>query len=103
VWIAYVVLGTGSMIGYLILTPLFSSALAGRLNTAINLLVFLAAFLAQASIGHCLALFESLLGASRPAAHAATLALVAAIQAAAWIWFMAGRRAIAPRGVGRSA
>lgn len=103
VWIAYVVLGTGSMIGYLILTPLFASALAGRLNTAINLLVFLAAFVAQASIGHCIALFEMLLGSGRAAAHAATLALVAAVQAAAWVWFMSGRRAIAPRADASSA
>jgi predicted MFS family arabinose efflux permease len=95
VWIVYVVLGTGSMIGYLILTPMFASELAGRLNAAINLIVFLTAFVAQASIGYLLAMFGGALAGGRPAAHGATLAVVAAIQALAWIWFMGGRRSLA--------
>jgi predicted MFS family arabinose efflux permease len=95
IWIAYVVLGTGSMIGYLILTPLFANELAGRLNATINLVVFLVAFLAQASIGYLLATFQAM-GAGRPAAHGATIAVVAAVQALAWLWFMAGRDRLTP-------
>jgi hypothetical protein len=74
---------------------MFASELAGRLNAAINLIVFLTAFVAQASIGYLLAMFGGALAGGRPAAHGATLAVVAAIQALAWIWFMGGRRSLA--------
>jgi predicted MFS family arabinose efflux permease len=91
-WIAYVVLGTGSMIAYVILTPLFAPDLAGRVNTAVNLVVFIAAFAMQASIGYALAALETHAGLGRASAHAATLAAILVIQAAAWIWLAMGRR-----------
>jgi predicted MFS family arabinose efflux permease len=91
-WVLYVVLGTGSVIAYVILTPLFPRELSGRLNTAINLVVFLVAFLIQASIGHALLLFQSGLDLDRGTAHGAVLAGLLALQAAAWLWFVAGLR-----------
>jgi predicted MFS family arabinose efflux permease len=91
-WVLYVVLGTGSVIAYVILTPMFPRELSGRLNTAINLVVFLVAFLIQASIGHALLFFEATFGLARGAAHGAVLAGLVAAQGAAWIWFVAGLR-----------
>lgn len=96
VWILYVVLGTGSMIGYLILTPLFAKDLSGRVNATINLAVFLTAFVVQASIGHALSAFGQGLGIDRAQAHGATILAIAAIQATAWLWFMSGRTLLAP-------
>jgi predicted MFS family arabinose efflux permease len=92
IWIAYVVLGTGSMIAYVILTPLFPADLAGRVNTAVNLVVFIAAFAMQASIGYVVAALETSGGLSRAGAHATTLAAILLIQAVAWIWLALGRR-----------
>lgn len=91
-WVLYVVLGTGSVIAYVILTPLFARELSGRLNTAINLAVFLVAFVVQASIGHALLFFRSSFGLDRSLAHGAVLASLLALQAAAWLWFVTRRR-----------
>jgi len=87
-WILYVILGTGSVISYVILTPLFARDLGGRLNTAINLVVFLVAFVAQGMIGHALAWAQHGLGLSRPAAQGAVLAAIATVQILAWLWFL---------------
>ncbi|MBL8700581.1 MAG: MFS transporter [Alphaproteobacteria bacterium] len=91
-WVLYVVLGTGSVIAYVILTPLFPRDLAGRLNTAINLVVFLVAFLIQASIGHALVWVEHGFAVTRAGAHGVVLAALVALQGAMWLWFVAGRR-----------
>lgn len=91
-WVLYVVLGTGSVIAYVILTPMFARELSGRLNTAINLIVFLVAFVIQATIGHALLLFQDGFGLSRSGAHAAVLGSLLAVQVATWLWFVIGRR-----------
>ena len=91
-WMGFVLLGTGSVIAYVILTPLFAKELGGRLNTAINLVVFLVAFAMQASIGHALVLAQATLGTTRSGAHVAVLLAILAIQACAWAWFVRGMR-----------
>lgn len=91
-WILYVVLGTGTVIAYVILTPRFPRELAGRLNTAINLVVFLVAFVVQASIGHALVWAERGFAVPRADAHGLVLAMLVALQVAMWLWFVAGRR-----------
>lgn len=92
-WMGFVVLGTGSVIAYVILTPLFARELGGRLNTAINLLVFLVAFAMQATIGHALLAAQSALGTTRAGAHVVVLLAIVALQACAWAWFVRGMRA----------
>jgi hypothetical protein len=92
-WMGFVVLGTGSVIAYVILTPLFAKELGGRLNTAINLLVFIVAFAMQATIGHALLAAEAMLGTTRAGAHVVVLLAIVALQAVAWAWFLAGMRA----------
>ncbi|MFM8678815.1 MAG: MFS transporter [Alphaproteobacteria bacterium] len=92
-WMAFVVLGTGSVIAYVILTPLFAKELGGRLNTAINLVVFLVAFAMQATIGHALLAAEAAFGTTRAGAHVVVLLAIVAIQAIAWAWFLRGMRA----------
>jgi hypothetical protein len=89
----FVILGTGSVIAYVILTPLFAKELGGRLNTAINLLVFVVAFAMQATIGHALLAAEAMLGTTRAGAHVVVLLAIVALQAATWAWFLAGMRA----------
>jgi MFS family permease len=91
-WVLYVILGTGSVIAYVILTPMFPKELSGRLNTAINLVVFLVAFVMQASIGHALLIFQTSFAFDRAGAHSAVLGSLLALQAIMWVWFMARRR-----------
>lgn len=50
-WLAFGCLGTSGIISYAALSQRFAVHLAGRVNTAINLLVFLAAFAGQWLIG----------------------------------------------------
>jgi predicted MFS family arabinose efflux permease len=50
-WAAFGFLATGAVLSYAILSQAFPAALAGRANTALNLLTFLAAFVAQWLIG----------------------------------------------------
>ena len=88
-WVGFVVLGTGSVIAYVILTPMFPKELSGRLNTSINLVVFLVAFIIQASVGHALQWAEQSLGATRAGAHGIVLGGLVGVQTAMWIWFIA--------------
>ena len=91
-WVVYVVLGTGSVIAYVILTPMFPKELSGRLNTAINLVVFLVAFVIQAAIGHALLWSQHALGTTRAGAHGVVLGSLVAIQIAMWLWYVARPR-----------
>jgi sugar phosphate permease len=50
-WAAFGFLATGAVLPYSILSQAFPAAVAGRVNTALNLLTFLAAFAAQWVIG----------------------------------------------------
>ena len=51
VWMLFGFFGTSGIISYAVLSQQFPAHLAGRANTALNLLVFVAAFLAQWGIG----------------------------------------------------
>lgn len=50
-WIAFGFFGTASTLSYAILSQAFPPGLAGRVNTAFNLLVFIAAFVMQWGLG----------------------------------------------------
>jgi hypothetical protein len=90
-WLAYVILGVGTVSAYVILTRAFPPALAGRVNTAVNLAVFVTAFAAQAAIGYALAWLEASWNVPRAEAHGLVLWAAIALQLAAWGWFISGR------------
>ena len=50
-WPLFVFLATASILGYSILSQAFPPEMAGRVNTAVNLLAFVAAFTIQAAVG----------------------------------------------------
>ena len=88
-WILFGFFGTSGILPYAVLTQSFPASLAGRVNTALNLLVFLAAFSAQWGIG---AIIE---GWGRPAAagYPAAFGMMLVLQLIAVFWFgIAGRR-----------
>jgi hypothetical protein len=97
-WVAYVVLGVGTVVAYVILTHAFEPALAGRVNTAVNLAVFVVAFAMQAAVGYLLVWLEAR-GVPRAAAHGWTLAAAIVLQLGAWGWFALGNRGQAGLGV----
>jgi predicted MFS family arabinose efflux permease len=91
-WIAFGLLGTGTVLGYACLTRQFPADAAGRVNTAVNLLVFVGAFVAQAGIGAIIDLFPKTGAGYPPAGFQTGFGLVLAIQLAAWLWLAMRRR-----------
>lgn len=89
-----------SNIAYPLLTAAFPVELAGRVNTALNLLAFLGAFLMQWGIG---AMIDLLVASGLATGHAfrATLASLLVLQVLAYVWFLLPTKTEArPSGVG---
>jgi predicted MFS family arabinose efflux permease len=93
-WLAFAFFGTVSTLAYPALTAAFPGSLAGRVNTALNFVVFVAAFLAQWAIGVVVARLGPQMGVEA-AYDVAYWALVAA-QVAALAWYLARRPAVRP-------
>ncbi|WP_350333419.1 MFS transporter [Coralliovum pocilloporae] len=92
VWLLYTFAGTSGIISYAALTQLFPRALAGRVNTAINFLVFILAFAMQWLTGELIDLFES--GVST--GYTVTFTAFLALQSVAWVWYFARRHELKP-------
>jgi MFS family permease len=92
-WFLYVMLGGAPVVSYALVTRAFAAHLAGRVNTTLNLLCMLIAFLVQAAIGPALAWMETAHGLPRPEAHQVVTLILLALQAAAWAWFALSRDA----------
>jgi len=76
-----------------LITRAFAAELAGRVNTTLNLVYMLIAFLAQAAIGPALAWMETAHGLARAEAHQVVILVLLAMQAATWAWFAASKDA----------
>lgn len=87
-WLVYGFFGTSGILPYAVLSQRFPVALSGRVNTALNLLVFVSAFAAQWGIGAIIELWIPP-GPDRyaPDGYAAAFALLVGLQALAAIWF----------------
>jgi MFS family permease len=86
-WTLFGFLATGSILGYAILTQAVPPEMAGRANTAMNLMGFGSAFVAQAGLG---VVIEAVAGwTGDPATgHRAALALLLGLSILAWIWYV---------------
>lgn len=76
-----------SNIAYPVLSSAFPVALSGRVNTALNLMVFIGAFALQWGIGAAVDTFSSL-GLQAAEAFRLTLGLLLAGQTMAYLWFL---------------
>jgi hypothetical protein len=87
-WLVYGFFGTSGILPYAVLSQRFPVNLSGRVNTALNLLVFVSAFAAQWGIGAIIELWIPP-GPNRyaPDGYAAAFALLAGLQALAAIWY----------------
>lgn len=92
-WVAFAFLGTAGTLPYAALSQHFHGQLAGRANSALNLLVFVAAFLTQWGIGLLLAVGEDATTRTYATGDyqlASGVLVVGQVAALAWFWM--GRR-----------
>ena len=84
-----------NLLSYPLLARNFPAGLVGRVNTAINLFVFLGAFVLQYAVGALIGLFEPVSPGVYPAyAYQVAFAVMVAVQAASWTSFLIlGKRA----------
>lgn len=88
-WIAFGFFGTAGSLPYAALSQRFPAALAGRLNTALNMLVFVGAFAAQWGIGWILQGWPGTTATAYAAdGYAAAFALMMLLQALGLGWFL---------------
>lgn len=94
VWVPviYSFCATGSMLIYPILSKHFPARLAGRVNTALNLLAFLGAFAAQWGIGAVINLWPASASGYAEAGYRAAFGIVLALHLAAYAVVMIPRR-----------
>lgn len=97
-WILFGFFGTTGILAYAALSQAFPRHLAGRANTALNLLVFVVAFVAQWGMGGVIGWWPEQPGGGYPlAAYRASFGMMAALQAVAAVAFWWARQ----RGIGR--
>lgn len=88
-WIVFGFFGTTGIVQYAVLSQHFPRHLGGRVNTAINLLVFVAAFLLQWVSGIIIDLWPQVApGHYATESYQAALGLLAFLQAIAFVWFI---------------
>ncbi|WP_435102243.1 MFS transporter [Arhodomonas sp. AD133] len=92
-WVLFGLFGTSGTIPYAALSQHFHGQLAGRANTALNLLVFTGAFSVQWGMGGLLHLWEDpVTHTYAPGGYQLAFTSLVVLQAAALAWFVAGRR-----------
>lgn len=88
-WIAFGFLGTTGIVQYAVLSQHYPRHLAGRANTALNLLVFVAIFILQYSIGEIIGLWpERAPGHYQAVAYQAAFGSALVLQVLALFWFL---------------
>jgi len=88
-WILFGIFGTTGIIPYAVLSQSFPLHLSGRVNTALNLLVFVAAFSAQWGIGAIINMWPGTVGGGyAPPGYQAAFAMMMFLQLATVLWFI---------------
>ncbi|MCW8881804.1 MAG: MFS transporter [Sedimenticola sp.] len=88
-WLAFGFFGTTGIIQYAVLSQHYPRHLAGRVNTAMNLLVFICIFVLQYTIGAIINLWPELsAGHYRAIAYQAAFGFVLLLQVTALVWFI---------------
>lgn len=90
IWMLFGFFGTSGILPYAALSQSFPLHLSGRVNTTLNLLVFLAAFAAQWGIGAIIGIWPATpSGGYAPVGYQAAFGILLAIQLVTifWYWF----------------
>ena len=89
VWVLFGFFGTSGIIQYASLSQHFPRNLAGRVNTAINLMVFVSAFCLQWAIGVIIELWpQTEMAQYSPQSYQAAFGLLLSMQLVALAWFL---------------
>jgi hypothetical protein len=96
-WWLYGLGAATNILAFTVLNEGFAPELAGRVNTALNLMMFVGGFVVQWGVGVVVDLASGWLGASREAGLRYAFALLLALDAATLIWFFHGWRRHAGR------
>jgi len=89
-WVLFGIFGTTGIISYAVLSQSFPGHLSGRVNTGLNLLVFVAAFSAQWGIGAIINRWPiTANGGYAPAGYQAGFAMMLGFEVLALLWFFA--------------
>jgi predicted MFS family arabinose efflux permease len=92
-WAVFGMSGQGAILAYPWLSSHFGAALSGRTNTAVNLLVFLTAFVVQYAIGEIIDLFPTAAdGGYDPRGYQLGFGVFLAVQALALAWYLLADR-----------
>lgn len=92
-WLVFGMSGQVAILAYPWLSTHFGAALAGRSNTAVNLLLFMTAFLVQYAIGYIIDLFpRSAGGGYAKDAYVAAFGFFLALQVASLLLYLSVRR-----------
>jgi|GEM_PF-48504 len=87
IWLLFGFLGTAGTVSFAVLAHAFPVSMAGRANTALNLLIFVASFLVQWGIGIVINLFPAESGNYSPEGYAIAFGTTTALQSVALVWF----------------
>lgn len=96
-WFLFVACGTAVVLSYSILARRYPKEMSGRANTAINTLGFAGMFTGQWVIGVVLDLWPKSATGYAPEAYPWAFGVVWLAQLGGLLWFLAGRRLLAPR------
>ena len=88
-WGLFGLFGTSGVLSYAIVAQAFPPHMAGRVNTAVNLMVFVVAFIVQWGIGAIIDLWgRNAAGHYPPEAYGVAFGLTAALLAVAVVWLL---------------
>jgi len=95
IWFLFGMFGQVAVLAYPWLSSHYGAELSGRTNTAVNLLLFLAAFAVQYAIGAIIDLFPSTADGYSPEGYRWGFGVFLGLQLLALLWYLAGRRLLA--------
>ena len=90
-WVLFGFFGTSGLLPFAVLSRYFPVELSGRVSTAVNVMVFVSAFIAQWGIGAIVNFWPTADGYD-PQGYQAAFALVLVLQALAFVWFVLGEQ-----------
>ncbi len=91
-WMVVGFCGSASSISYSILTPAFASSLSGRVSTAINLVVFVTAFIMQWAMGAVINLWPATAHGYATQGYQAAFVTCLILQVLSLVWYLVSAR-----------
>ncbi|MGB8338081.1 MAG: MFS transporter [Burkholderiales bacterium] len=91
-WMIVGFCGSASSLSYSILTPAFAQSLSGRVNTAMNLMVFVFAFIAQWAIGAIINLWPATAEGYATQGYEAAFLICFTLQCSGLVWYLVSAR-----------